>query len=575
MGRFLERFRARFPRPAEGDGRLKTVRLFRTCLAAPIGAGLLAAACIVALGCGPAAAQLASPDPLAPKLSDPRKPARFQKSDRPVVEPVIEAAPVFTGSVPAAGDTGFDSTNSRKRKARAKSKGAPAPKTPNNSPIFSDSPAAPAISPYQKPLPLSGSAPANGSGLNALASAPGAPPVDLGPIRKAPPKRKAHVEPDDPYAPLGVRAGGFTLYPAIELIGGYNTNPAQSSDAKGASLYSIAPELQAQSNWSRHELKADLRGSYTGYSPDSDPSLSRPNINGKVDGRVDVTKLTRIDLGGRVQVATDNPNSPNLQAGLSRLPVYTTYGGTAGLGQKFNRFDLSLKGDAERTVYQDSSLTDGSTASNEDRNYDQYTVTLRGGYELSPGLMPFVEGSTDARKHDLATDFSGYQRNSKGMTGKVGATFELSRLLSGEVSLGYTQRKYDDARLDNLSGLIGDASLVWSASALTTVKFTAKSSVGEATTPGVSGVLYRDAGLQVDHSFRRWLIGSIKLGFGLDDYIGMSREDKRYAAGAGLTYKLNRSTQIKGEFRQEWLRSNVTGNDYSASIVLLGLRFQM
>ena len=39
-------------------------------------------------------------------------------------------------------------------------------------------------------------------------------------------------------------------------------------------------------------------------------------------------------------------------------------------------------------------------------------------------------------------------------------------------------------------------------------------------------------------------------------------------------YKLNRSAQIKGEFRQDWLRSNVTGNDYSASIFLLGLRIQ-
>jgi hypothetical protein len=49
------------------------------------------------------------------------------------------------------------------------------------------------------------------------------PPVELGPIRK-PKKRKAHAELDDPYAPLGLEAGGFTLFPAIEFIGGYDTN---------------------------------------------------------------------------------------------------------------------------------------------------------------------------------------------------------------------------------------------------------------------------------------------------------------------------------------------------------------
>jgi hypothetical protein len=43
----------------------------------------------------------------------------------------------------------------------------------------------------------------------------------LGPIRRPLKKRKAHPdEPIDPYAPLGVEVGAFTLYPAIELIGG-------------------------------------------------------------------------------------------------------------------------------------------------------------------------------------------------------------------------------------------------------------------------------------------------------------------------------------------------------------------
>jgi hypothetical protein len=45
-------------------------------------------------------------------------------------------------------------------------------------------------------------------------------------------------------------------------------------------------------------------------------------------------------------------------------------------------------------------------------------------------------------------------------------------------------------------------------------------------------------------------------------------------ASAGLVYKLSRTTQVKGEFRQEWLRSNAPGNDYTASIVLVGLRWQ-
>jgi len=547
---------------------------------------LLVLACLLLSGTQ-AIAQTVFPDPLDPKLAnDPRNPPRFQKFTRPE-QAQLGPPTTFTEPPSAAGDTGFDSTNSRKAKAKAAAKTKPKSGLDAQASGSGTATLPPTtISPYQKPATTPGS--------NANASAPGDPPVQLGPIRRKPTTRKAHTEPDDPYAALGVHAGSFTLFPAVELIGGYDTNPGRSPGGKSAGFYTVAPELQAQSNWSRHELKADLRGSYTGYSPDSEPTLSRPNFNGKVDGRVDVTKNTRIDLGTRLLVSTDNPGSPNLQAGLSKLPIFTTVGGTAGVGQHFNRLDLSLKGDAERTAYQKSTLTDGTTASNDDRNYDQYGGKLRAGYELTPGVTPFVEFDADTRTHDLATDLSGYQRDSKGYTGLVGTTFELSHLLTGDIALGYTKRTYDDPRLTDLTGLVGNASLLWTVNSLTSVKLTGTSTAGETTIAGVSGILYRDVGLQVDHAFRRWLIGSAKVGFGVDSYQGADvitgidpiclcvvtmpgggdRQDKRYSAGLGLTYKLNRQTQLKGEFRQEWLRSNVTGNDYSASIFMLGLRFQ-
>ena len=281
---------------------------------------------------------------------------------------------------------------------------------------------------------------------------------------------------------------------------------------------------------------------------------------------------------------------------MRKLPVFATFGGSAGVDQKFNRFDLSLKGDAERTAYQQSQLTDGTTASNDDRNFDQYGGTLRGAYELSPGVTPFVEFGTDTRVHDLNTDFSGYAARFKGP----------DRPGRHDIRDIETAHRRDRARLhqarlrgpapEDAAGLIGDASLVWTATALTTVKLTGASTVGELTEPGVSGVLYRDVGLQVDHAFRRWLIGSVKLGVGWDIYQGSEvdtssgavlcdcgsrrraalrrRVDKRYSAGVGITYKLDRTTQIKGEFRQDWLRSNVSGVDYTASTVLLGVRFQ-
>ncbi len=74
--------------------------------------------------------------------------------------------------------------------------------------------------------------------------------------------------------------------------------------------------------------------------------------------------------------------------------------------------------------------------------------------------------------------------------------------------------------------------------------------------------------------FRRWLVGTLQVGYGQDDYVGVGRHDNRYFASGGLTYKLNRDMQLKTEVRQDWLTSNVSGASYQSTSVLAGVRLQ-
>ncbi len=385
-------------------------------------------------------------------------------------------------------------------------------------------------------------------------------------------RRRLSLLEDDPFGAVGVRVGAFVLRPAIEVTGGYDTNPARTVDGRASLFTVISPELLARSDWQRHEVTASLRGSYTAY--DKTPELDRPSFDGRITGRLDVTRDFQIDAEGRLQVATDNPGSPDITAGLAKLPIYTTLGGSLGFTQRFNRLEVSVKGTAERTQYQDSELTNGLTASNADRNFNRYGTSVRAAYELTPGVKPFVEAGFDTRIHDLLFDFTGVQRDSTGWTTKVGTSFEFSRKLTGEIAVGYLERTYKDPNLPELNGILFDASLIWRATGLTTVKLTATTTAAESTLINVAGVLRRDASLEVEHAFRRWLIGTAKIGYGLDEYVGSDRKDDRYGASLALTYKLTRTAQIKGEFRQEWLRSSQPGNDYTASIVMVGLRLQ-
>jgi hypothetical protein len=403
---------------------------------------------------------------------------------------------------------------------------------------------------------------------------PGTPPPNSLPLGTVP-HGTLPIAAGDPYEALGIKAGSFLILPAVELSAGYNTNPQAAPGGPGSLYLVVAPELHVRSNWSRNSLAADITGSYTDY-PNSNfqPSLNVPYLNAKVDGTLDVTRYTQILLEGRTTVSTDNPGSPNIQFGLATLPIDTTVGGTLGVAEAFGRFDVSLKGMLDRSMYSNGTLTDGESANFDWRAFDQYAGILRVGYEIDPDLKPFVEIDEDTRIHDSPVDIFGENRNSNGSSAKLGADLNLFGSLTGEIAVGYMERDYHDPTLPNINGATVDGTLLWQATVLTTAKFTAQSSVSESSVQGVSGEFSRSFSLEVDHALRTWLIANAIVGYENDDYAGLGRTDNHYFAATGLTYKLNREMQLKGEVRQDWLTSNVSGVAYTATTFLLTMRLQ-
>src|SRR5436189_65838 len=57
-----------------------------------------------------------------------------------------------------------------------------------------------------------------------------------------------------PFGAVGDYAGSFLIKSAVELSGGYDTNPRRTSVAKGSPFYVVAPEFLAISDWERHAV---------------------------------------------------------------------------------------------------------------------------------------------------------------------------------------------------------------------------------------------------------------------------------------------------------------------------------
>ena len=502
------------------------------------------------------------------KSGDQANDARLRDKDTPAPSRIGRIPTYGLPAASGASGSGFDSLNRTRKKpklypGRAKPKLPPGPGSP--APVISTGPVRLSIPPSET---------ANKAPI---------PPAMAGTVVGQPTRKRLKID-NDPFGAVGDYAGSFLIKSAVELSTGYDTNPGRTFVPRGSPLYQVAPEFLAISDWERHALVADLRGSYTGYTNTFPPvdgivssaptDMNRPDFLGHVDGRLDVSRDTRVLAQLRLRVTTDNPGSPNVQAGLAKYPLYATTGATLGVDQSFNRLQVSAGATADRTVYQNSLLTDGTVSSNDDRNYNQFGGVGRVSYDLRPGLKPFAEVEADTRVHDQLADNNGYQRNSDGGFVKVGTSFELSRLLTGEAAIGWTARTYEDPRLLPLQGLLTSASLVWAASPLTTVKFLAVTSIDETTVPGVSGVLTHLYTAEVDHDFRSWLTAIGRFTWGTQAYQGDLRFDRIYSITGELVYKLARDLWVRGTLRRDILDSNQPGSSSAATVAMLGVRLQ-
>lgn len=409
----------------------------------------------------------------------------------------------------------------------------------------------------------------------------GAAPGGFRPVRRAAPTIAA----DDPYAPVGIKAGSFVLRPMAETAAGYSDNPnRRPNGGAGSSFGRLRGAIEGRSDWSRHELSFRASGQTRRYFETPNPTYE-PQLNGAVTGRVDVTERTQINSELRGSIAAARPGDPETPTGVRGDNITRSAGATLGVAQRFNRFSLRLDGLVDRFTVDNARLRNGTTLDNSDRAYNSYEARLRGSYEISPKLAPFVEIAVDTRNYDKTFANNGVgeggeivadrrRLGSDGYALRGGAQFELTRLITGEAAIGYAQQTPNDKSLKTVEGMLIDGAVAWAPSALTTVRLAAKTGLQETTLANAGGVFTRSFDASVEHKLRRNLIVTAGANLQRSDYQGSSRVDDITTLTLEGEYRLNRSVALTASAQKLWLKSSLPGVDYTASIIEFGLRFR-
>src|SRR5829696_1564267 len=283
--------------PATGrNSRARVFRVALPCLAlmALSGTGADAQTVTPDLFSTQRASQMTSPDtPLrrtAAEANDPLNSPKLQERDKLAPSRIGQIPKYGLPAASGAADSGYDSLN-RKRKKPKYYPGQAKPKPP----VGPGGPPPPIASNTRLRLSIPPSESAHKTPIA---------PAMAGTVAGQPPRKRLKVD-DDPFGAVGDYAGSFLIKSAVEFSGGHDTNPGRLAAAQAKPFYVIAPEFVAFSDWERHALVADLRGSFTGYTsnltpnPDGTPlsaplDIDRPSFIGHVDGRLDVSRDTKL-----------------------------------------------------------------------------------------------------------------------------------------------------------------------------------------------------------------------------------------------------------------------------------------
>ena len=208
-------------------------------------------------------------------------------------------------------------------------------------------------------------------------------------------------------------------------------------------------------------------------------------------------------------------------------------------------------------------------------DFNDWGLRGRVSYRLSEAISPFVELGVDARRYDSAIDYNGYDRNSDGWQAVAGATLAFTRQLTGEASFGYGARAYVDPRLQNFGGPVIDASLIWSATPLTTVTAKAQTTLGDFRRRRRLGRLdprlFARRRPRADARLHARRHGEL---------VGRRLRRRRRSAirprptALRAEYHVSRELVLKASASRQIYESNAANSNYVADVFMLGLKLQ-
>ncbi|MEM8696121.1 MAG: outer membrane beta-barrel protein [Pseudomonadota bacterium] len=255
------------------------------------------------------------------------------------------------------------------------------------------------------------------------------------------------------FAPIGVRSGGFILYPSIALGLEYTSNlfaaPAGEVEDVRAT---IAPGLIAEREGDALRIRGTASAAINRYVDRTSENSVAALL--QLDAAYRFSETDRLRYEGHWRRRVEDRGDPEARTLLGLGPrLIDIVSGEFEYERTGTRLGFGLLAGASRF--------DHRSAIDAERDYDEIRLSGRLSYRLGGRTNIFVRPFYTQRDFRLATDDSGVNRDAITYGARAGVEFDAEGRLRGSLGIGAFRFDPEDGALDERTGLSVQGSLIY------------------------------------------------------------------------------------------------------------------
>jgi hypothetical protein len=343
---------------------------------------------------------------------------------------------------------------------------------------------------------------------------------------------------------LGLRLGAFTLRPMASIAAGATSNAYLTrADNESSAFATTSAAVDLASGWSRHYLSLRASGQLTNFAGKSELDTKSWLLG--ASGRYDIHSTLQVAASG--DVARDNESRFEGEAISANFAVSPFIRESAAIRANYNpgRLGVQLTANYRHLHFLPVTFQDGSRADQSIRDRGFADVALQGTYARTPSFGLFALVGASRTRFDEPGTPQLLQSDSDGVRVLGGLNLQLEGFATGSLGVGWSRRRYDDARIGTHSGLSVETRVELLPRDTTTITVNARRQLSDAN-PTTGPFWETLVGVTVDQEVRRNIILSATGGYTQQHYLNqLTTGSSAINAGASATYLISRRMEAR------------------------------